>query len=193
MAWHRIRPGRTSARQIGSKMSPMPLTTPFLWQNWFWVLGEMARILTTEIAPRYCRHLFGAVWALDGSNSNSQTRHVSNSTTNSWSEFVPLNWNSTSRKKPLRKVWWWQERPEGTLLSLCSSITSALHLPSFLSRPPLLSLAEMLYHLCAFVVGPRDRQWPMTEGHLTWEPKTCWLPETDDQRPTVFCAITSQI
>ena len=29
---------------------------------------------------------FGAVWALEGSNSNSQSRHVSNSTTNSWSE-----------------------------------------------------------------------------------------------------------
>ena len=33
----------------------------------------------------------------------------------------------------------------------------------------------------------------MTDGHLAWEPMTCWLPETDDQRPMVFCAITSQL
>ena len=33
---------------------------------------------------------FGTVWALDGNNSNSQTRHVSKSTTNSWSELVQL-------------------------------------------------------------------------------------------------------
>ena len=31
-----------------------------------------------------------AVWALDGSNSNSQTRLVSKFTTNSWSELVPF-------------------------------------------------------------------------------------------------------
>ena len=52
----------------------------------------MEGIQTVEIGPRYCPHLapfqegkFGAVWALDGSNSISQTRHVSNSTTNSLS------------------------------------------------------------------------------------------------------------
>ena len=57
----------------------------------------MEGIQTAEIPPCYCHHLFpfkegtfGAVWALDGSNSNSQTRHVSNSTINSRSEFVPL-------------------------------------------------------------------------------------------------------
>ena len=51
----------------------------------------MARIQTAEITTLQCPHLFPfnegkflAVWALDGSNSNSQTRHVSKSTTNSW-------------------------------------------------------------------------------------------------------------
>ena len=50
----------------------------------------MEGIQTAEIGPRQCRHLlpfkegkFGGVWALDGSNSNYQTRHVSNSTTDS--------------------------------------------------------------------------------------------------------------
>ena len=42
------------------------------------------------------------------------------------------------------------------------------------------SLAEMLLHLCAFNIGPRESM-------------TCWLPETDDQRPTSFCAITFQL
>ena len=52
---------------------------------------QMAGIQTDEIILRKCHHLlpfkegeFRAIWALDGSNSNSQTRHVSNSTTNSW-------------------------------------------------------------------------------------------------------------
>ena len=49
-------------------------------------------IQTAKITPCYCRHLlllafkegkFGAVLALDGSNSNYQTRQVSNLTTNS--------------------------------------------------------------------------------------------------------------
>ena len=52
------------------------------------------RIQTAEITPWFLLPFkegkFGTIWALDGSNSNSQTRHVSNSTTNSWSEFMPL-------------------------------------------------------------------------------------------------------
>ena len=47
-------------------------------------------IQTAKITPCYCRHLvplkegkFGAVFALDGSNNNYQTRQVSNLTTNS--------------------------------------------------------------------------------------------------------------
>ena len=66
----------------------------------FWFLKDnkptriqMAGIQTDEITPRKCHHLltfkegeFRANWALDGSNSNSQTRHVSNSTINSWSK-----------------------------------------------------------------------------------------------------------
>ena len=53
-------------------------------------IAKWQEILTAEITPRYCRHLlpfkegkFGAVWAFDGSNSYSQTRHVSKTTTNS--------------------------------------------------------------------------------------------------------------
>ena len=42
------------------------------------------------------------------------------------------------------------------------------------------------------LVGPHDRRWPMTVGHLAWEPMTSWLPETDNQwEPTQKCYITS--
>ena len=55
--------------------------------------GLMKDIQTAESSPHKCRHLapfkegkFGEV----GSNRNSQTRHVSNYTTNSWSECLWL-------------------------------------------------------------------------------------------------------
>ena len=52
------------------------------------------------------------------------------------------------------------------------------------------------YSICArssLVLDPCDWQWPMADGHLAWEPMTCWLPETDNQRPTVLCAIKYQL
>ena len=44
-------------------------------------------------------------------------------------------------------------------------------------------LAEMLQHLWVFVVGPHDRRWPMTDGHLAWEhawPVGCPRQTTND-------------
>ena len=29
-------------------------------------------------------------------------------------------------------------------------------------------IAEMLLHFCGFVIGPRDRGWPMADGQLAW-------------------------
>ena len=60
----------------------------------------MADIKTAEITPRQCRHLlpfkegkFGVVWALDGSNRNSQTRHVSQQTAGSeFPYFTNFGW-----------------------------------------------------------------------------------------------------
>ena len=74
-----------------------------------------------------------------------------------WRLLVEVSWNSA----------------EISILEACSSSVSKK------------SVAEMLQHLCAFVVGPcqslRDgNQWQTTKWY--GEPMTFWLPETDDQQ-----------